>query len=172
MSAEDPAAATHWNETFFGPLFAEQTKDDAHREPFLGGWIFEDDQGALAFRLTPEFLERLDERSEPERFAYEVIRSAPGMIHIRLLGGNDEIEEEQILECKDGELRCFDEDGTRLEAFQRVCAHGPYQPKELQISDSPIFESLPDQAERMRRIHEQHEERMRQYVEKLLAEGG
>ena len=141
-------------------------------EPFLGGWIYEDDQGALAFKLTRDSFERLDERSEPEQFGYEVVRSAPGVVHLRLLGENDDIEEEQILECKGGELRCFDEDGTRLAAFQRVRAHGAYHPKALQISDSPVFESMPDQAERMRRIHEQHEDRMRQYVGQLLAEGG
>ncbi len=172
MSAENSESSTNWDETFFGRLFEGQSKDAAHLEPFLGGWIFEDDQGALAFRMTREVFERLDERSEPEQFGYEILRSAPGVIHIRLLGGNDEIEEEQVLECKDGELRCFDEDGTRLEAFQRVRVHGPYQPKELQISDSPVFESMPEQAERMRRIHEQHEERMRRYVETLLDEGG
>ncbi len=163
---------SEWNEAFFGPLFSDAGGGEDQLEPFLGGWIFSDDQGALAFRLTREYFERLDERSEPERFGYDIVRSAPGLIHIRLSGENGEIDEEQILELRDGLLRCFDEEGNRLEAFQRISAHGPYQPKELQIDDSPLFESLPDQAQRMRAIHDQHEERMRQYVDRLLAEGG
>ena len=170
----DPAEneETHWDSSFFEPLFAAGGDASENLKTFLGGWIYSDDQGALAFRMTPEFLERLDERSEPERFAYEIVRSAPGMLHIRMLSGNDEIDEEQIMECRDGILRCFDEDGTRLEAFERVRNHGPYQPKELQIAESPVFESMPEQVERMKRIHEQHEERMRQYVDSLLGEGG
>lgn len=161
-----------WDEAFFEPLFEAGGDTGENRRPFLGGWICSDDQGALAFRLTAEFLERLDERSEPERVEYEIVRSAPGMIHLRMLSGNDEIDEEQIMECRGGVLRCFDEDGTKLEAFERVRNHGPYQPKELHIAESPVFESMPEQVERMKRIHGQHEERTRQYVDALLAEGG
>jgi hypothetical protein len=114
----------------------------------------------------------LDERSEPERFRYEVLRSAPGLIHIRTTGDVDEIEDEQIMECKDRVLCCFDDEGERLEKFRRVEDFGPYQPKELEIGDSPVFESMPEQAARMKVIHAQHEERTQQYVDLLLEEAG
>jgi len=167
-----PDSEISWDDAFFGPLFAGHETDASHLEPFLGGWMFADDQGALAIKLTRTYLERLDERSEPERFRYEVLRSAPGLIHIRTTGDVDEIEDEQIMECKDRVLCCFDDEGERLEKFRRVEDFGPYQPKELEIGDSPVFESMPEQAARMKVIHAQHEERTQQYVDRLLEEAG